>query len=378
MSTILTRPSSSGSCASGSASLNALSVSGAVIIAPGVTFTVDSIPISDYIGARWLVRVLDVTAADHEGYEFFAFHNGVSTHYLKYAMLGPVTIAEIPTAVVSGGQLQFQIQNTGVNPLVVFLLRFPVPAIPNPAIVIPPGFSPTTRIAITSGIPALSTAIVDSVPALRSKGVKWIVEVYDATNNLVLAEEVFATTGIGTPVGCTAYSIIGDLTDISTDVTLTGPDAGLQLTNNTANAMLVSLTREELELPASLLPPTTCNSSAPSCNSSTECSVVVPFSQTTIPAGTTVSVDTINILGYLAAKWILVVVNPTAGTAEGYQSLMTIKLGSSPFLDSYGFIGDSIDHTLGFLQSGINLSLQVTNNEADSITVYLIQVPVSV
>jgi len=230
---------------------------------------------------------------------------------------------------------------------------------------------------VDSSIPALSTATVDSVSALGTRGVKWIVEILDTAGNLVLAEEVFGTSGTGTPVAGTVYSIVGDPMLVTTNVALVGTDTALNITNNSADNLLVSLTREELDVPASLFPPTTCNSGAPTCGPSSECSILIPFTQTTITPGATATVDTINVIGFRAAKWNLVITNPTAGTEEGYQALMTFKIGTPPYINSYAFIGDVINHTLSFFQSGINLSLQVTNNEANNIVVYLAEVPVS-
>jgi len=96
------------------------------------------------------------------------------------------------------------------------------------------GISGGTSIpTISSSIIAGATALADSIPLAQFRTAKWLVTVTDATNDRILAYELFATITNGSTPTHTRYAVIGDTSILHViDVVVTASTVDLSVTNN--------------------------------------------------------------------------------------------------------------------------------------------------
>lgn len=88
----------------------------------------------------------------------------------------------------------------------------------------------------------------------------------------------------------------------------------------------------------------------------------------------TVSIDALDTTTIRSAKWFVTITNTTTNEVRAFEVYATHRNGANPLHTVYAVIGDAIDHVLDVVIVGVNLELQVTNNEAVNITVDATQV----
>lgn len=91
-----------------------------------------------------------------------------------------------------------------------------------------------------------------------------------------------------------------------------------------------------------------------------------------IPSGDTLTIDGIDTTDWRAAKWQVLVTNSSKTKTKGYEIFANHTQGVSSNFTTYGISGDRIFNQIpNVIIDGSQLVLQITNNEVESITVYV-------
>lgn len=380
MSLILTKPlsssSSTSSCPVITGEVEGLRpMTGFVVVDPSVTEVVDEIPVSDYRGGKWLVTVVHSVGGKQESFEAFAIHqDGTSPSHVDYSHINTGgTIDYIVDTVVSGGNLQLTIENNETTQLLVYVTRFPIPRIGSPDTTLPTGFDFINVVPITGVAEAETTTILDQVSAERRRSTKWFVTIRLPADEKTASFEVFANNTQNTN-----YAIVGidPSIDAAIEVVGIGKDIGLRITNNETEALTFYATRMAVEITEAVfdasLPEKNCELSSCECQ---ECSLFLVFGTgLTVSAGTTLTIDTVNIIGFQQVKWLVTASDDSSDQTRGFQ------INAHPFnlaQTTYSDIGSLLDVSAGLSISGTDVSLEITNSELFDIVVDFMRVPVS-
>lgn len=387
MSLITTRPTGAPACLSPFAIVSVTEqlqpICGVVVIAAGATVDVDAIPVSDYRGAKWFVSVVNHHNGDVDMYEVYGIHqNGTLPFHTIYSNQGN-GVAHTVTVNIAAGNLQLEIMNNEANEILVYLTRTPVPRVTTPTVPLPVNFSPLDVVIVPdTTVPAGQTVTIDSVPFRYHKADKWLLTLLDLPNGKIDAREIFSVNGLA-QFTITEYAIVGLVGIAATvNVTASGTTVILQVTNNESEDIAVSGSRQAVALApsvASAAPTSNCVPITGPCSpDGQECNVLLAFANgVAIPAGNTVVVDQINHVGYFQVKWLLAASDDSLNETMGFQVNMLTNYGNSDFT-LYSQIGTLFNIDVNVVTVGLNVNLEITNNEAFPITVDVVRVPVSV
>ncbi len=92
----------------------------------------------------------------------------------------------------------------------------------------------------------------------------------------------------------------------------------------------------------------------------------------TILAGNTLSIDGLNTSQWRAIKWHVIVTTASASKTKGYEIFATHRNGIDPHFNVYAIVGDRVfAQTPNVIITSGQLTLQITNNEAESAVVYV-------
>jgi hypothetical protein len=381
---ILSRPTGTPICISPYLTLSVTpalqAITGVVIVNSSTTVIVDTIPVSDYRGAKWFVAVVNHHTNDVEMYEVYGIHqDGTLPFQTVYSSQGN-GVSHLVDVTISGGNLQLEITNNEANEIVIYLTRVPVPRIASPTVPIPSGFAPLDIVQIhDTTVPTGTTLIVDTVPFRYHKAEKWLLTLLDLTSGNIEAREIYSVNGIA-QFTITEYAIVGPMgINATIDIVVTGTKVTLRVTNNEPNDIAVVGSRIGVTIDhLTTVPPPTTNCAPAPCAQDVECNIYMAFTTgIIIDPATTVIVDQVNHVGYHQVKWLLAASHDTTDETEGFQINMLTHYGS-PSFTMYSQVGASFDIDVDVVTSGLNINLEITNNEAFPIVVDLVREPVSV
>jgi len=387
MSVILAKPSEDSSGCHVSEFLNIpivptiQAITGVVVVNSAATVIVDAIPLSDYRGAKWFVALVDHHTNDVEMYELYGIHqDGTSPVFTVYSIQGN-GVNHSANVTIGGGNLQLEITNSEPNEIIVYLTRVPVPRIPVPTVPIPPEFAPMniTQIHDTT-VPTGQTVVIDTVPFRFYKAEKWLLTLLDLTAGNIEAREVYSVQGVA-QFSQTQYAIVGPtgiFADI--DVIAYGTKVLLKVTNYDVNDIAVvgsrmAISSDQLNTVA---PPPTSNCIPNPCAADVGCDILLTAATgISVGPGATITIDQVNHINYYQVKWLLAVSHDASDETLGFQINMLTHYGNPSFTE-YSQVGAALDIDVDVVTSGLNINLQLTNNEAFPVTVDLLREPVSV
>jgi len=386
MSAILAQTSGGGSgCCPSTISVdvdsNIPAISGFVAIDPATTEIVDSIPVSDYRGTKWLVSIINPTTNNRKSFEVFAVHqDGTSPFFTLYSTLS-TGLAFILDVIISAGNLELTVQNNELNAVIAYITRLPIPRVLNPAVPTPVNFAPITAKTINFTIGAGDTETIDSSTVQFTKANKWFLTLANLNAAEIESLELFGMQGLGAiQTTATMYANVGDIgVNADIDLVLVGSSAELQITNNEIDDIVVTGTRIPVtidHLLPTLLPQTTCIPNP--CAIEPECSIVLTSGfGIIIDPGDTEIIDTVNYIGYNQVKWLITASNDTLNVTRGVQINASMHNGN-PSFSQYSDIATLLDIDIDVVVAGINVNLQITNNEAFPIAIDFCRLPVSI
>lgn len=355
-------------------------IGGVVIVNAGATVVVDAIPVSDYRGTKWFVSVVNHHNGNVEMYEIFGVHqNGINPSHTLYSIQGN-GVNHIQDVTIAGGNLQLEITNNEANEIIVYLTRVPLPRVNVPTVPLPANFAPMNVVQIhDTTVPASKTVTIDTVPFRFNKAEKWLLTLLDLTNGNIEAQEVYGIHGLA-QFTINEYAIVGLLGILATvDVVATGTKVALRITNNETNDIAVAGSRVAVTLDnlMSAPPPTTSCVENP-CVPEIECDILLAFATSiTINPGQTLVVDQVNHVGYLQVKWLLAASHDSTNETSGFQVNMLTHYGNPDFV-LYSQVGTLLNLSTDVVTVGLNINLQITNNEAFPVTIDIVREPVSV
>lgn len=91
----------------------------------------------------------------------------------------------------------------------------------------------------------------------------------------------------------------------------------------------------------------------------------------------TLVIDQINHVGYYQVKWLLSASHDATNETSGFQVNMLTHYGNPDF-SLYSQIGTLLNLNTDVVTVGLNINLQITNNEAFPVTIDIVREPVSV
>lgn len=98
-------------------------------------------------------------------------------------------------------------------------------------------------------------------------------------------------------------------------------------------------------------------------------SPVVKFFGVSIPALTTLAVDAVDFTDHVTAKWLVTLVNSTDTKIQSYEVVANYLTGkANPSYTVYSLIGDKIKNKAEVVISGGDLTLEIENKEAVTLT----------
>ena len=355
-------------------------ITGVVIVESGAIVNVDEIPISDYRGAKWFVAAVNHHNNNVEMYEIYGIHqDGTTPFHTMYSTQGN-GVNHTVDVIIGGGNLQLEITNNEPNEIVIYLTRIPVPRVISPTVPIPTDFAPMNIVQIhDTTIPSGITLAIDVVPFTYYKAEKWLLTLLDLTNGRIEAREVYSVQGVAQFTN-TEYAIVGAVgINAEVQVIASGTKVVLKIENNEPNDIAVVGSRLAISSDhlTTALPPTT-NCIPNPCAADIVCDVYLSFA-TGIPVGpaSTVIIDQVNHVGYQQVKWLLSVSEDIADETLGFQINMLTHYGN-PSFTMYSQVGTPFNITVDVVTVGLNVNLQLTNNEAFPVTVDVVREPVSV
>lgn len=92
-----------------------------------------------------------------------------------------------------------------------------------------------------------------------------------------------------------------------------------------------------------------------------------PLTGGTVNSGTTVTVDSIDTAISKTVKWLIEIIDLTNSKISSYELLATNGFGTVVSFNKYGMVGDKIKHLPEAISNGVNINLQITNNELINI-----------
>lgn len=95
-------------------------------------------------------------------------------------------------------------------------------------------------------IPASSSSVIDSLPAINNYSVKWIITLIDSVNSKTNTSEILAINKFNTSVSHNSSSRVGDHIAHGINVQLNAGNIELILLNNETNNIMVSVVRIQM------------------------------------------------------------------------------------------------------------------------------------
>lgn len=346
----------------------------------GDTVVVDAIPVSDYRGVKWFVSVVNHHNGNVEMYEVFGVHqNGINPSHTMYSIQGN-GVNHIQDVTIAGGNLQLEITNNEINEIIVYLTRVPLPRVNSPTVPLPANFASMNVVQIhDTTIPASKSITIDTVPFRFNKAEKWLLTLLDLTNGNIEAREIYGIHGLA-QFTVTEYAIVGALGILANvDIVTSGTKVNLRVTNNESNDIAVAGSRIAVTLDNLMsAPPPTTNCVVNPCVADVECDILLAFATgITINPGQTLVIDQINHVGYYQVKWLLSASHDATNETSGFQVNMLTHYGNPDF-SLYSQIGTLLNLNTDVVTVGLNINLQITNNEAFPVTIDIVREPVSV
>jgi hypothetical protein len=212
-------------------------------VAPSTTVTVDSFLYASVRAAKWLVSVTDPSGNKKVSQVYAMMKAGLVGNDVEYSMIGDEFLNYTIDAVAVGFQLNLNLTNNDVVDYRVDVTRIPIITPLPPSCGLTAGdISIWLPDPVT--IPAGSTVDVDSNVVIPGHdGAKWLVGIYEAIGNKVLAFELLANRHALTTTDFVEYGLLGDSLNITASVSISGLNMVLTITNNEPNAVTVNLAR---------------------------------------------------------------------------------------------------------------------------------------
>lgn len=384
MSVITTRPTGVAACCPILSNIPVVAqlqpIAGMVIVNAAATTAIDAIPLADYRGAKWFVAVVNHHTNDVDMYEVYGIHqDGTAPFHTVYSIQGN-GVNHTVDVVISGANLQLEVTNNESNEIVVYVTRMPVPRVTTPTIPIPTDFEAIHVIQIPdTTIPAGDTVNVDTVPFRYHKAEKWLLTLLDLTAGNIEAREVYSVHGVGQFTD-TEYAIVGPVgINATIEVVVSGTTVVLRVENNEANDIAivgsrVPISTNQITVTA---PTTNCVTIPGNCIGDVDCAILLTYATgVSIPPATTVIVDQVNHVNYHQVKWLLAASDDSTDTTMGFQVNMVSHYGN-PSHTVYSQIAAGLNLDVDVVTSGLNVNLEITNNEAFTVYVDVVRVPVS-
>lgn len=342
-------------------------------IPPSSTLSVDGLNTTQWRAIKWHVIVTTLSGSKTKGYEIYATHrNGTDPHFNQYAIIGDRIFAQIPSVIISGGQLTLQITNNETEDIVVYITRLAVPIVQNVVEILP-------RIKITDITTVVSgghTDTIDWLPSPETTASKWYITVTD-NNGKRSISQVFGLNMDGTPyVDSTTYGWTGDMslkyTIGANMVNVLGFGLQLVFTNNDTVPYRVDVSRLPINVIPEIDAPPTCDT-----NIGPSLSIWNPL-PVLIPAGTTMIVDnTVNLPGHQGVKWLIGTLESNTNNSMAFEVPCTQTNLTTAHHVTYGFIGDYLNLNVTTTVVSSNIVLSITNNQLNSVLVNMARIPVS-
>jgi hypothetical protein len=208
-------------------------------------------------------------------------------------------------------------------------------------------------VAAQGSVAIAGTVIVDQIPVIDYRAVKWFVAVANAGLTRVKTYEVYATHRNGITPTFNEYSFLGDLgVNVTNNVTIAAGQLRLEVTNNDIEAMTVYTTR--IPVPINSTTPVTTNH------------VQLHHSSTIVRAGTTGLLHFIpyTMAGLLALRCVITMTTPS-GLRQTTQ--MFARIANTAVGNEYARVGDrSLTHNIiitDVVGEGVEISIQNTSAE---------------
>jgi len=92
-------------------------------------------------------------------------------------------------------------------------------------------------------ISASSSAVIDSVPAVNNRSLKWIITINDDTNSTITSYEILAVNRFNVDMRHTMYARVGDFIDHGVNVQINAGNIELNIKNNETNIINIHVIR---------------------------------------------------------------------------------------------------------------------------------------
>lgn len=329
----------------------------------GDTLVVDGVFVSNYRAAKWLVTVANADFSRVKTYEVYATHrNGISPTLVTYAFLGDTTVTIDTSVSIVTGKLNLDVTNSDVETLTVYVTRLQVP-ITN---VIESIEGHVALKKLNTVVRAGQTGLIDFIPIadVDLLAAKWIITI-TANSNQRLTTQVFAHL---TPtVQGNEYSLVGDRS-LQHDIILTevaGHGIELSLHNTSAVDYAIDATCVPVRTVGSLI----------TCTPSPADPKMWHPQSVTIPAGATRVADVVNTQIATGVKWLTGTIEETTNRTMGVELGATTTSLTLVDHTMYAIIADHLNIEMQTTFVAGCITLEITNNEANAVTVNLLRVP---
>lgn len=213
-------------------------------------------------------------------------------------------------------------------------------------------------------IPAGTTVVVDVAPTANFRGVKWLITLAALDASLVRSFEVFGTHQNGASPSHNEYSGLGSIISYVTDVTISGGNLQLEITNNEAVDLVAMTTAIPIPITPTVLTMPTLG--------------VVPIDNihAYVPGSSSVVVDSVT-TQFRSVKWLISVTdctNTLRKVIEVYSSHRECVVVAN---NAYAMAGDYIDIVPSTSLLGEFMQLEIQNNELDFVTIDITRIPVT-
>jgi hypothetical protein len=213
-------------------------------------------------------------------------------------------------------------------------------------------------------IPAGTTVVVDTAATANFRGVKWLVTLAALDASLVRSFEVYGTHQNGASPSHIEYSGLGSIISYIVDVTVSGGNLRLEITNNEAVDLVAMTTAIPIPItPTALTMPTL---------------GVVPIDDihAYVPGSSSAVVDSVT-AQFRSVKWLVSVTDYTNTLRKVIEVYGSHRDGVAVANNAYAMAGDYIDVVPTTTLLGEFMQLEIQNNETDPVTVDITRIPVT-
>jgi hypothetical protein len=321
--------------------------------------SIDSIAVAIARTAKWIVTVTNADRSRMRTFEVHATHRaGTNPTFVTYGFEGSV-FAITPTVTLVGSNLVLSITNSELVGLVVYATRKIVPVDDQPQAAT--SYLPISQNTVV--IRALQQGLIDFIPDtdLGMMAVKLAITLTSDTTSV--SSQVLVQLS-STPRGV-EYAVVGSRSLNHDIVLIEVANQGLEilLTNQSSEDIAVDVTRVPVHS-------TSANNCAPSQSDMKIWHPQIVY----IGAGVTRTVDTVNGRYVSGGKWLLGAIdvqdNRTMACEVGYNTLQGVADHSV-----YGTIADKLNLAFTTTVVAGRLTLEVKNNDANTVHISLLRVP---